>query len=205
MTKAVDAFKKIAETQSPFHFPRRQFWARNTKEMAIWKVRRASSLQGDWYISAGAGMGEVLPCPRNSKHTRLAIAAPTWREQRKVLNFPSWSKGIRRLFNPYGVIAVDPDKNPKIQGDLANQFMLVGSPQCQCRRKLPSSERRISVSRCSSPDSDLAGVAEQADRSPLERHSGSSGCRCGVEGDRQGCPGNGLDGRRGQSHAHPGR
>ncbi len=27
------------------------------------------------------------------------------------------------LFNPYGVIAVNPDKNPQIKGDVANQFI----------------------------------------------------------------------------------
>jgi tungstate transport system substrate-binding protein len=27
------------------------------------------------------------------------------------------------LFNPYGVIAVNPEKNPEIQAELANQFI----------------------------------------------------------------------------------
>jgi tungstate transport system substrate-binding protein len=34
------------------------------------------------------------------------------------------------LYNPYGVIAVDPDKNPEIHADLANEFIdwLVSEP-----------------------------------------------------------------------------
>ncbi len=34
-----------------------------------------------------------------------------------------WSKGDPILFNPYGVIAVNPDKGPQIKADLANDFI----------------------------------------------------------------------------------
>ncbi len=33
------------------------------------------------------------------------------------------AEGDKALFNPYGVIAVDPAKNPNIKGDLADQFI----------------------------------------------------------------------------------
>jgi len=33
------------------------------------------------------------------------------------------TEGDPILFNPYGVIAVNPDKNPEIHDDLANQFI----------------------------------------------------------------------------------
>jgi tungstate transport system substrate-binding protein len=32
-------------------------------------------------------------------------------------------EGDKLLFNPYGVIAVDPKKNPSIQGELAQNFI----------------------------------------------------------------------------------
>ncbi len=32
-------------------------------------------------------------------------------------------EGDKALFNPYGVIAVNPAKNPNIHNDLANQFI----------------------------------------------------------------------------------
>ena len=39
-------------------------------------------------------------------------------------------EGDPLLFNPYGVLAVNPAKNPHIQGELANQFIdwLISAP-----------------------------------------------------------------------------
>ena len=43
--------------------------------------------------------------------------------QKEGLDLGILVEGDKALFNPYGVIAVDPAKNPAIQGELATQFI----------------------------------------------------------------------------------
>ncbi len=58
MTSAADAFSKIEETEAPF-ISRGDDSGTHTKEISIWKSAGIEPA-GDWYISAGQGMGEVL-------------------------------------------------------------------------------------------------------------------------------------------------
>src|SRR5207237_3417292 len=55
---AADAFRQIANTQSPFA-SRGDQSGTNTKELAIWKAASITP-NGGWYLSLGQGMGETL-------------------------------------------------------------------------------------------------------------------------------------------------
>jgi tungstate transport system substrate-binding protein len=120
MTSAADAFKKIADTQSPF-ISRGDKSGTNAKELAIWKAAGIEP-QGDWYINAGAGMGEVLTMAKEKQAYTLSDRGTYLAQTKENLDLPILVEGDKTLFNPYHVITVDPSKNPKIQGDLANQF-----------------------------------------------------------------------------------
>jgi tungstate transport system substrate-binding protein len=121
MTSATDAFKKIAETQSPF-ISRGDDSGTHTKEKSIWSAAGIEPA-GDWYISAGQGMGEVLTMADEQQAYTLSDRATYLARTKEGLGLVIQVEGDPILFNPYGVIAVNPDKNPAIQAELANQFI----------------------------------------------------------------------------------
>jgi len=121
MTTAVDAFKKIAENQAKF-ISRGDKSGTNTKELAIWKAANLTP-EGEWYINAGQGMGEVLTMAQEQQAYTLSDRATYLARTKQGLQLPLLVEGDKTLFNPYGVIAVSPTKNNMIQSDLANEFI----------------------------------------------------------------------------------
>ena len=121
MTSAVEAFKKIAESQAEF-LSRGDKSGTNTKELAIWKKANITP-SGDWYQSTGQGMGEVLTMSEEQQAYTLSDRATYLARSKEGLKLSILLEGDKDLFNPYGVIAVNPAKNLKIQTDLANQFI----------------------------------------------------------------------------------
>lgn len=120
MTSAADAFKKIADAQAPF-ISRGDDSGTHTKEKAIWKAARIEPT-GDWYISAGQGMGEVLTMSAEQQAYTLSDRATYLARTKAGIALMLLVEGDKILFNPYGVIMVNPEKNTAIQSDLANQF-----------------------------------------------------------------------------------
>ncbi len=121
MTDATEAFKKIAESKSPF-ISRGDKSGTNTKELAIWKKAEIEPA-GDWYISAGQGMGEVLTMANEQQAYTLSDRATYLARTKEGLDLPILVEGDKSLFNPYGVIAVNPDKNPNINAETASKFI----------------------------------------------------------------------------------
>lgn len=121
MTSAADAFKKIAETQSAF-ISRGDESGTHTKEKSIWKSAGIEPA-GDWYISTGQGMGEVLTMANEQQAYTLSDRATYLARTKAGLDLVILVEGDKSLFNPYGVIAVNPEKNPNIQADLALKFI----------------------------------------------------------------------------------
>jgi len=120
-TTAVEAFQKIAAAPATF-ISRGDKSGTHTKELAIWK---AASIEpaGDWYVSSGQGMGEVLTMSEEQQAYTLSDRATYLARTKQGLKLVVLMDGDPILFNPYGVIAVDPSKNPNIHLDLANQFI----------------------------------------------------------------------------------
>lgn len=121
MTSAAEAFKKIADANVTF-ISRGDDSGTHTKELSIWKAAEIEP-QGDWYVSAGQGMGEVLTMIDEQQACTLSDRATYLARSKEGLNLVILVEGDKALFNPYGVIAVNPAKNPNIQVDLANQFI----------------------------------------------------------------------------------
>jgi len=120
-TSTAEAFKKIAETQSPF-ISRGDESGTHTKELSIWKKAEVEPA-GDWYVSAGQGMGEVLTMANEQQAYTLSDRATYLARTKEGTELVILVEGDKDLFNPYGVIAVNPDKSPAIQAELANQFI----------------------------------------------------------------------------------
>jgi tungstate transport system substrate-binding protein len=121
MTSAVDAFKKLSETQSPF-ISRGDKSGTHSKELSIWKSAEISP-EGDWYISAGQGMGEVLTMANEQQAYTLSDRATYLARTKNGLDLVILVEKDKSLLNPYGVIAVNPAKGPQINTDLAAQFV----------------------------------------------------------------------------------
>lgn len=121
LTTAVEAFKKIAETKSPF-ISRGDQSGTHTKELGIWK-KAAIEPAGEWYISAGQGMGEVLTMAEEQQAYTLSDRATYLARTKTGLKLAVLMEGDKDLLNPYGVIAVNPDKSPDIQKDSAAKFI----------------------------------------------------------------------------------
>ncbi|MFH1624492.1 MAG: substrate-binding domain-containing protein [Pseudomonadota bacterium] len=110
---AADAFKKIALAQNTF-ISRGDNSGTHVKELAIWKTA-GEKPSGGWYLEAGKGMGGVLVMAHEKdaytltdRGTYLAFSA------RKEINLPVLFEGDPILFNPYGIIAVNPAKHPQV-------------------------------------------------------------------------------------------
>jgi len=120
MTDATEAFAKIAAAKATF-VSRGDESGTHVKEKDIWKAAGIEP-EGDWYVSAGQGMGEVLTMANEQQAYTLSDRA-TYLARKEGLDLVIAVEGDPVLFNPYGVIAVNPNKGPHIKADLANQFI----------------------------------------------------------------------------------
>lgn len=120
-TSAIEAFEKISSSQSGF-ISRGDDSGTHTKELGIWK-KAGIEPQGDWYVSAGQGMGEVLTMAQEQSAYTLSDRATYLARTKEGLDLVILVEGDKDLFNPYGVIAVNPEKNAEIDQELSNQFI----------------------------------------------------------------------------------
>lgn len=122
MADAAAALKQIADAGETF-ISRGDESGTHTKELSVWKAAGIEEPSGDWYISAGQGMGEVLTMAGEQLAYTLSDRATYLARTQTGLELEVLVEGDPVLFNPYGVIAVNPDKGPHIKVDLANQFI----------------------------------------------------------------------------------
>jgi tungstate transport system substrate-binding protein len=121
MEDAAAAFAQIAEAQAPF-VSRGDESGTHTKEKAIWEAAGVEPA-GDWYISAGQGMGAVLTMADEQAAYTLSDRATYLARTLEGTELVIVVEGDPILFNPYGVIAVNPEKSDEINNDLANAFI----------------------------------------------------------------------------------
>lgn len=121
LTNAAEALGLIAEAQSPF-VSRGDDSGTHVKEKDIWAAAGITPA-GDWYISAGQGMGAVLTMADEQQAYTLSDRATYLARTLEGTDLVILVEGDAVLFNPYGVITVNPNKGPHIQTDLANSFV----------------------------------------------------------------------------------
>ena len=76
-----------------------------------------------WYRSIGQGMGKTLIYAGEKQAYTLSDRATYLARTLEGTDLVILVEGDPILFNPYGVIAVNPNKNPEIDNELANQFI----------------------------------------------------------------------------------
>jgi tungstate transport system substrate-binding protein len=127
--KAVDAFTKIANTQSPF-ISRGDNSGTNAKELAIWKAAKITP-EGSWYTESGQGMGATLKIASEQGAYTLTDRA-TYLANRANLQLENLVEGDATLLNIYHVIQVNPANCPKVNNAGAVVFSdYMVSPETQ--------------------------------------------------------------------------
>ena len=112
MTLAADAFKAIADTKSLF-VSRGDDSGTHKKELSVWE-KLAVTPSEDWYIETGQSMGETLKITDEKEGYTLTDNG-TWLAQKENFTLIELVKGDEILYNPYGVIAVNPEKHPDLK------------------------------------------------------------------------------------------
>ncbi len=136
---AVDAFKSIAAAQAPFA-SRGDKSGTNTKELSIWASAGITpTKQMAWYNALGQGMGDTLLFSNEKQAYTLSDRGTYLSMKDKLPNLVIALGGNslqenkdKTLLNPYGVMAVNPDKHPGVQYDMAMNFVKwITSPNTQ--------------------------------------------------------------------------
>jgi tungstate transport system substrate-binding protein len=116
----VGALKYIQENKIPF-ISRGDDSGTHKKELSIWKTAGIEP-SGDWYISAGKGMGEVLQMADEKKAYTLSDRG-TFLSMEDSLELSIAVEKASDLLNQYGVIAVNPEKTPNVHLEEAQKFV----------------------------------------------------------------------------------
>lgn len=90
------------------------------KELSIWSAAGIEPA-GDWYVEAGAGMGDVLKMADEMQAYTLTDRA-TYLNMRDVLELEIVVEGDENLFNQYGIIPVNPEKSEQINAEGAQKL-----------------------------------------------------------------------------------
>ena len=107
----IEALKKINQTKSDF-ISRGDDSGTHKKELSLWQTSGYSP-QGDWYKSVGQGMGKVIQIA-NEMGAYTMTDRGTWLAYQAKSNLALLYQGDPPLFNPYGIIAVNPKRHPHV-------------------------------------------------------------------------------------------
>ncbi len=121
LISAAEAFQKIAQSEAVF-VSRGDESGTHTKEKAIWAEANIEPA-GAWYISAGQGMGSVLTMANEQQAYTLSDRATYLARTLEGIEPEILVEGDAMLFNPYGVIAVNPAKSAEINAQGAEDFI----------------------------------------------------------------------------------
>lgn len=110
-----EAFRKLAAAKAPF-VSRGDRSGTHSAELRSWKEASVdlAAARGDWYRDVGQGMGPAL-------NTASALGAYILADRGTWLSFKNRGdlailvEGDPRLFNPYGVMLVNPEKHPTVK------------------------------------------------------------------------------------------
>lgn len=116
---AAEAFSRIAAKNAVF-ISRGDESGTHEKEKELWKVEGIAQ-KGSWYIEAGQGMGEVINMATEKQGYTLADRG-TYIAYKKKTDLVLLYEGDKTLFNPYGVITVNPQRHTHVKHDLAKKL-----------------------------------------------------------------------------------
>ena len=120
LTDAARAMAQIAAAGATF-VSRGDDSGTHTREKQLWSAAQVTPA-GDWYLEAGRGMGEVIIMAGERQGYTLSDRG-TYLAFRDKTPLRIAVEGDSRLFNPYGVIMVNPQRHPHVKAGLAKQLL----------------------------------------------------------------------------------
>jgi tungstate transport system substrate-binding protein len=114
---AAEALARIAAAQATF-VSRGDDSGTHQKEQDIWRAAGVKP-SGAWYVEAGQGMGEVIIMATQKQAYTLADRGTYNVLKHKKTDLSMLFENEPELFNPYGVIAVNPQRHPHVKHALA--------------------------------------------------------------------------------------
>lgn len=118
---AAQALKAIAAKGADF-ISRGDKSGTHTKEKEHWQTAGIEP-KGNWYIEAGQGMGPVITMATERQGYAMADRGTFNAFKGRKTDLVVLFDGEKGLFNPYGVIAVNPKKHPHVKYDLAMKLI----------------------------------------------------------------------------------
>ncbi len=125
-TSAGQALQLIAKSEADF-ISRGDNSGTHKKEKSLWHntklpLTAENSPRGKWYIQAGQGMGAVLKIA-DEKQAYTLTDRGTQIAYEDKMSLIVLFEGDDDLFNPYHVMAVNPEKHKHVKYDLASKYI----------------------------------------------------------------------------------
>ena len=124
MKDVAQAFKTIKDKQATF-ISRGDHSGTHLAEFALWNKDAGIDIENDngaWYESIGRGMEPTLHMA-SAKGGYVLSDRGTWIHFKNKGDLQILVEGDKRLFNQYGVILVNPDKQPNVKKELGQAFI----------------------------------------------------------------------------------
>ena len=120
---ALAGLRSIAGAKAPF-ISRGDRSGTHAAELRIWKDAGIdlNAVKGDWYREIGQGMGPALNTA-SAQNAYVLSDRGTWLSFKNRGELAILVEGDGRLFNPYGVMAVNPAKHPHVKAADARAFI----------------------------------------------------------------------------------
>lgn len=118
---ARDAFKRISKTAALF-ISRGDNSGTHKKELGIWKEAGMPGPFGGWYMEVGQGMSKAMRIA-SEKGAYVLADRGTWLSKKDSMHLSVLLEGDPKLFNQYGVMAVNPEKHPHVKYKEVKTFM----------------------------------------------------------------------------------
>ena len=117
----VQALSKIAASNRAF-VSRGDKSGTHAAELRFWKMTAAEQAKGSGYRECGCGMGQALNMAAATGAYVLTDRG-TWLSFKNRADLQVLVQGDQRLFNQYGVLAVNPAKHPHVKAQDAQKFV----------------------------------------------------------------------------------
>ena len=124
-----EVFGKLYTTQHPF-ISRGDDSGTHKRELILWQSA-GEMPRGSWYREVGQGMGKTLQIA-NEVDGYTITDRGTWLAYQSKLDIALLFENDPPLFNPYGIIAVNPERHADVNHDGASQLIRwMVSPEAQ--------------------------------------------------------------------------
>jgi len=117
------ALRKLAASNAVF-VSRGDRSGTHAAELRYWQAAGIDTPAGTvrGYRECGCGMGPALNMAASTEGAHVLADRATWLAFRNRAGLAVLVEGDRRMFNPYGVIVVDPARHPHVRSELAQAF-----------------------------------------------------------------------------------